>query len=241
MTETVVASFYRDDPAAAELPWKVDYRACLAMLDASVRAHGHEHVVITDAKTVAAGLPCPAFTMQFRTPVLMHAFMRGQAEFLAAEAKSSSPRHVALVGADTLMWTPMPDLDGADWDLLVTSRPPLGAFGRINNGCVIIPAPSLVRTGMVWQDIADHTGPVWGDDQRAIEDALSPIPDEHGIGHRQGLRVVFAPMAAFNHAPTSLGDVPDPAPLFLHFKGNRKSMMADFAARMASETAKEAA
>jgi hypothetical protein len=233
MTSTVVASFYRDDPAAlAELPWPVNYRDALAMLDASVRLHGCEHICITDEATDRAGLPCDTFVMQTPGLSLMQAFVRGQAELLADEASSGSPSNVVFVGADMLMWSAMPDMSLVDWDLLVTSRPALGNYGRINNGCVIVPAPSVERVARVWDAIADATGPDWGDDQRALEAALSPIPDSHGAGHRQGLVVAFAPMDAWNYAPEDIGETPEPAPLFLHFKGARKPMQKYYYGRL---------
>lgn len=243
MPRTVVASFYRDDPQAlAELPWQVDYRDALAMLDASVRQHGCEHVCITDAATAAAGLPCSAHVIDAPPVALMQAFVEGQRQFLADEAKRVSPRHVAFVGADMLMWSPMPSLDDVDWDLLVTSRPPLGAFGRINNGCVIVPAHALERAARVWAGIAEATGPVWGDDQRAFEAALSPIPDGYGAGYyRQGLEVRFARMDEFNYAPEGVGETPEPAPVFMHFKGARKPMQRHYYGRLVARLERVAA
>jgi hypothetical protein len=226
-----ILSFYT--PRPKEHPQTADYPAMLGALQKSCDLLGLRHVVLTDAngrETLAqrpesAGLECFTRVLPDR---LMQACMRVQALWLAeGETRGGDS---LFVGADCLMLRDPRKVFPAGVDLAVTLRPGHARY-PINTGAVWLPAGSRTRQAALWARIADTTGPKWGDDQRAVDRALAPMPDRHGIFERFGMHVAFLPMAIHNHTPREIGD-PCRDACVLHFRGKgRKDLMLPWAAR----------
>jgi len=197
----IVASFF----APRVEKWGCDYDALLMMLDASCRRLGLRHVVISDRNR-----PAPLETTRFDLPEnLMLALLDGQRQFLAV-----TPGPVLLVGADCLVTRdPKPFFVG---NMAVT----IGPFSDcpMNTGAIFCAdGPTCAP---VWQAALDRRPLEWGDDQRALYAALKT----------SGLDYCELPCEAHNWAPDHVGDHAG-MPTVVHFRGRRKTFMAEWARR----------
>ncbi len=181
-----------------------DYDALLQLLDVSCRRLGLRHVVISDA--TRPGLETAVFDLP---QDLMPMLLDGQRQFLAA-----TPGPVLLVGADCLLTAdPRPVLSG---DLTITIGPFLDC--AMNTGAIwCADGPTAAP---VWQSALDRRPDAWGDDQRALYAAVLA----------SGLVVTDVRCEDHNWAPDDAFDTAG-MPTVVHFRGPRKSWMADWARR----------
>lgn len=188
--------------APREDKWGCDYDALLRLLDASCRRFNLQHVVISDSKR--PGLD----TLICRLPNnLMMALLDGQRQCLEWAREP-----VLFVGADCLLARdPRPVMAG---DMTIT----IGPFSDcpMNTGAIWCADPNGCAT--VWRAAVDAQPVEWGDDQRAFYSAVEA----------SGLNIRRVPCQDHNWAPR---DAEDPAgmPTVVHFRGDRKAFMADWA------------
>jgi hypothetical protein len=214
----------------------VDYIPLLKALDASCRALGFDHVVLSDHRTapaLAAGnMVVSAEDLPRR---LSLALTEAQARYL--ERAIGYAGDSLFVGADCLIARDFRD-HLAPADLSIILRPGHKRH-RINNGFMYVPAASVVRVAPLFRKIADDTGPTFNrcHDMEAVERALSPMPMEYGMQERAGLTVNFLPMDIWNGGPKTAGDPASDA-FVLHFRGKaRKKIMLDWARRWLRDAA----
>lgn len=219
-----VCSFWVHRPD--DFPQAANYLALLRILEASCRRLGVAHVVLTDRATCrdinAEGMTYFARDLPRN---LMEACTEAQALWL--EHRHAGPLHTLFTGADAvLLKDPRPHLPEAD--LCLTLRPGHPRY-PINTGFQFVSNGSRERVASLYRRIAERCGPKWCDDQRAIQDELTPMPMEYGTVERHGLKVAFLPMKPFNVVPKSPRD-PSPDSVLLHFRGkDRKQLMLDWA------------
>jgi len=227
----IVASFWVHRPE--EFPQAPHYPAMLRILQRSCDRLGLRHIVLTDKQTRHTLLwprrdddfPIEARLFDLPQP-LMQAVTYAQAAWLREEEAETEP--TLFVGADCIMLrkpTPNPLAH-----MTVTYRH-AGARYPINTGAILIGKPCKpVRD--LFNDIFRRCGETWGDDQRAIRDALAPMPEDHAIHHRAGgLAIDFAHMFPLNYLPRSLEDRAAGADV-VHFRGReRKDFLFQWAER----------
>lgn len=200
----IVASFF----ASREDRWGCDYDALLTLLDASCRRLGLGHVVISDSER-----PAPLETARFDLPEnLMAAILDGQRQFLAA-----TPGEVLLVGADCLLVRDPVPMTSDDHDMIVTVSPTFSDC-PMNTGAIW--CADGPRCAPVWQAAIDRGPRQWGEDQVALYAAIKD----------SGLRVREVRAEEFNWAPHNPRDDAG-RPAVVHFRGQRKAWMAEWAAR----------
>jgi hypothetical protein len=222
-----VCSFWVHRPK--DYPDAVDYVPLLLALDRSCKRFGVLHVVLTDYSTArkcrAAGLDCWSTRLPRN---LMRALTEAQAQWL--ERRHDRDTDTLFVGADCLVARDPRHGLPAEADLSLIYRPGHKRH-RINNGFMYVPAASREKVARLFRRIADGCGEAMCDDMVAVERALAPMPEGYGQHDRAGLRVNFLPMHLWNAGPKRLDEPPGEA-FVLHFRGRqRKTIMADWAAR----------
>jgi hypothetical protein len=212
-----VASFYckREE----EFPDAVDYIPLLRLLQASCDRFGHRHVVISDA-------PVEGFET-FVSPLpsdLMLAIMYGQRDWIA---RGDWKDEMVMVGADCLVGRDLRQAFTPGWDVCVTNRP--HRKWPINTGAIYVKGGARLKLASMWARAAAAVNGEWGDDQVQVAMQFAPVPTTHLPAVRQDLTVQFSPMSTHNHSPKRLDDAS--SAFVIHFKGPRKSFMADWAKR----------
>lgn len=212
-----VASFWCD--RREDYPDAADYMPLLALLDKSCARLGLRHVVLSDA-------PVPGFET-FVTPLpraLMPATLFAHRDWIARGDWSGG---TALVGADCLIGRDLRECFDGSFDLLFTSRE--HRRWPINTGLVCVTEAARTKAAQAWARAAADCTEEWGDDQVQIARMVGPVPAEHGVYERRGMRVRFAPLATHNFTPKRPEIASDA--FVVHFKGPRKGMMAGWAAQ----------
>lgn len=198
----LVASFF----APRFDKWGCDYDALLLLLDRSCKRLGLDHVVISDKER-----PAPLETALFDLPEnLMEAFLDGQRQLLECAREP-----VLFTGADCLLSRdPWPFMAG---DITVTTSDSFSDC-RMNSGAIWCRDPAACAP--VWRAALGRRPAEWGDDQRALYAAIQA----------SDLVVAELPCDTQNWAPR---DADDPAgmPTVVHFRGQRKKFMAEWARR----------
>jgi len=197
----IVASFFA--PRYEKWPG-CDYDALLRLLDASCKRFGLDHWVISDSNR-----PGDLQTFRCKLPEnLMQAFLDGQMQFL-----SYAQEPVLLVGADCLITRdPRPLLLG---DITCTTSSTFSDC-EMNSGAIwCMPSQSHV-----WRNALARNPVEWGQDQTCLYAAM------------QESCVDLATVRAEDHnwAPETVEDNAG-MPTVVHFRGRRKSWMAEWARR----------
>lgn len=206
--------------------WNDYYFDLVAILDRSCRRLGLRHVVLTDDPN----LPTAAEKFVAKLPDnLMKAVTTVQWEWLARGDWQGMD--TCLVGVDCIvLQDPTPHLAGRH-DLGVTYRGPDAKY-PINTGLIHIEIAARDRAEPLFRRVMEITGKNWCADQKAIQEALAPLPKKRGIYDRAGMKVEFLPMDLFNGQPETAHD-PMRNWVMLHFRGKelRKQKMIEWADR----------
>lgn len=223
----IIASFwverYAEHPAARER----NYPGQLRILDASCKRLGLRHIVLTDHATAKSG-DWPTGVAPWATD-LPKSLMRAVTEVQARYLESRPDSDVVFVGADCIVLKNPADYFPADAGLCVTYRGLLDKGYPINTGCQMIRHHSLAAVARIYRLVADRCQTYWCADQAALQQALAPLPVEHGIYVRRSVSVGFVPMFPCNVFPAPEDPATDAA--VLHFKGkNKKHRMFEWAA-----------
>lgn len=203
----IVASFLA--PRFEKWPG-TDYDVLLQLLDASCRRFGLRHMVITDSPRPipSGGVALEHFQLDLPENLMM-AILEGQRSFL-----QWAPEPVLFVGADCLIAKdPREVLFG---DMTIT----IGPFAdcEMNTGAIWC---ADGRTCVpVWQAALNEKPQAWGEDQTTLYAAVQT----------SGLNITKVRCEAHNWAPYTLTDDAG-MPTVVHFRGKRKSFMADWAKR----------
>lgn len=199
-----------------------DFADCLALQRASCLRFGCRQIVITDLPPIAEFT-----TLRVDLPLaLMRASLAGQLAYLESAAFDAD---TLLTDADTVLGSdPRAVFDGS-FDLAVTTHPFSDCI--LNNGAIFVPLAAKGRVEKFWRAALADCGEAWGEDQRALRDALGATL-EHGIAERDGIRVKFLPCPGYNWAPESEAD-PVKA-VIVHFRGPRKRWMRRWTERHAA-------
>lgn len=230
MNPTVVCSFWVHRPL--DFPGCADFPRMLRILDASCRAAGMHHVVLTDLDTLETGPRIDGLDT-FATELprnLLQATTRAQANWMVSER--SEGIDTVFVGADCIVRRDFrPSLLPADLSICTFPHPKLW----IMNGFVHVPAASRAKVAPIFAEVARGTRALPAktcDDMMSWERALKPKPrDLWGKEQRRGLTVRFLPEPIWNERPLS-ADEPYPDAHVLHFRGMpQKEMLFEWAAR----------
>jgi hypothetical protein len=212
-----VVSFYAPRP---DHPKFQDYQPHLAVLEASCRRFGHEHIVLTDDASLS-----PAF-LKFYTILpenLMRACLAAQLAYLRSPLAGTD---TVLLGADCVVAGNVSAAFDGTFDLGVTTYPFSDCW--LNTGAIFVPGGSNVTH--IWEAALARCRGAWGDDQLALASALDPVSLDHSVQERAGVRVRFMPVDPWNLAPKNMGHDCRHATV-LHFRGPRKKWMAEYCRR----------
>jgi len=223
-----VCSFYVHRPA--ENPRGNNYLPMLRLLQKSCDALDLRHVVLTDQATAPVLRQEGLATFEAALPIsLMQSCTEIQAQWM--ERGDWHGADTITVGADCLILQHPDDVfpNTVAVDLCVTLRPGHDRY-PINTGAIMIRDHARRLAAETFRTIANTTGTKWCDDQRAIEEALAPMPARHGVFERRGLKVAFLPMHVHNQSPVSVKD-PARGACVLHFRGKNRKYMPEWCAR----------
>lgn len=190
--------------APREDRWGVDYIPLLRLLDASCRRFGLDHVCISDRDLKAVD------TLVCKLPNnLMLALLDGQRQCL-----EWAQEPILFVGADCLIAKDPRTINGGD--LTIT----IGPFAdcEMNTGAIWCHNPA--RCVPIWRAAVDSKPTEWGEDQTALYEAVKA----------SGASVNRVPCESHNWAPDNEDDSAS-MPTVVHFRGNRKRFMAQWARR----------
>lgn len=190
----------------------MDYRPLLELQKKTVERFGHRHIVVTDAPSL------PGFNIMKVDPLpesLMKAILVGQLAYL----ESWSGKHpVVLVDADCLVARNLADAFSQNlFDLGLTNRE--NDKAPINNGAMYISAGNKPGILAFYRKALSLCLDHWGGDQEAISQAAAPVPKDHIIEQREGLRISFLSMKTHSVVPTMPGIRHKKNPFIVHFKG----------------------
>lgn len=190
--------------APREDRWGVDYLPLLRLLDASCRRFGLDHVCISDRDLKAVD------TLVCKLPDnLMLALLDGQRQCL-----EWAQEPILFVGADCLIAKDPRTVNGGD--LTIT----IGPFAdcEMNTGAIWCHNPA--RCVPIWRAAVDSKPMEWGEDQTALYEAVKA----------SGASVNRVRAEDTNWAPDNENDQAG-MPTVVHFRGNRKRFMAQWARR----------
>lgn len=194
-----VVSFY----APRYVQWSgVNYDDCLAILDASCKRLGVEHICISDSerpgiKTFLTDLP----------DNLMQAFLVGQIAWL----KHANGAPTMFTGADCII-TRDPTYVCVGYDMAITTR----HYTSLNTGALWCYSKTCIQA---FENALALNPIAWGEDQTCLLAGIRKTP---------GLRLRELPFKGFNAKVTSADDNLDNPPIVVHLKGNatKKALMA---------------
>lgn len=206
--------------------WTDTYFDLLAILDRSCKRLGLRHVVMTDNPA----LPTEAekFVVDLPESLMKAATTAHWKWLLYGDWREDD---TCFVGVDCIVLKdPTPYL-AERHDMGVTYRGPRSKY-PINTGLMHITAGARSRAEALYRTVMETTGDKWCADQRALQEALAPLPATTGIVERAGMMVEFMPMRLFNEQPGSIYQ-PMTDRVMLHFRGkaDRKQYMVDWAAK----------
>lgn len=229
MTGLVVCSFWISRPRDwPEKKWpKIKlFPKMAAILDASCKRWGYEHVVLTDWATAPSidalglrtyGAPLPRDMMQATTAAYAYWM----------ESPYSRGVDTLYVGLDCIIRRPVEDML-PDGDVTIAYMKGHKSW-RLNNGFIHVRAEARERAAKLLRLVADDTHPVVCDDMAALERALVPLPVDYGTFDRHDMKIGLVPMHTHNRQ-VNLVDEPAEDACVLHFLGEqRKQLMLDWA------------
>ena len=220
-------------PRPLEHPNAADYVAMLVQVQRSCDLLGLRHVVLTDpaGREELAHRPGAERIETFVRVLpdrLMRACTRAQANWL--REGDWRDEDTLLTGADCLVLRDPRKVFPAAPDLCVTYRPGHQRY-PINNGTMVVRARARPAATALYTRVAETCGPKWGDDQRALDRALAPMPPGFGTFERFSMQVAFLPMDVHNDWPRGLDDDGRNS-CILHFRGKgRKPLILPWAER----------
>lgn len=214
----VVTVFAPRDPIADVPPWQ-DYLPLLKLQRDSARWFGHRHTVVTDANLGAE-------FDTLRTPLdadLMPAMITG----VITRLESGGSSHIVFLDCDCLVVRDLESaFDGDTFDVGLTHR--ANEKSPINNGAMYVNRSGIVAALPFFRHAWALCGTHWGGDQEAISQAAAPVPDDDGFGVRHNCRIGFLNMKRYAGVPKAHLQ-PHKESLVVHFKGETKKWMADYA------------
>ncbi len=223
MNVQVVTVFAKRDPRPECPPWQ-EYLPMLRLQRDSARWFGHGHMVVTDAdlgeefQTLRTNLPAE----------LMPAMVSGVVARLKAAQYGTTSMHIVFVDADCLIAKNLDDAFDVNWELGLTYR--AHPTAPINNGAMYVHRDGIYPAMRFFEDAQARCGTHWGADQEAISQAAMPIVSEIGaVGLRHGCRVGFLNMKRYAAVPKSHLSKHGAETFIVHFKGDTKRWMADYA------------
>lgn len=196
-----------------------DYLALLALQKRSAEAFRHRHFVVSDREldglaTVVTKLP----------DSLNQALLGGM---IAAIDAWPGDYPLVLMDADCLVVRSLRSAFDGTFDVGLTNR--TNDVAPIQNGVMYFAAGSKAVARAFLSCALELCKEHWGGDQEAIAQAAAPVPAEHGVQERFGVRFSFLSCKTHNWSPKSV-PLRIPAGRFvLHLKGDRKDMAPGFA------------
>lgn len=203
-----------------------DYLALLRIQRDSARWFGHGHLVVTDSHL-------PDEFNQLRTylpPELMQAMIAGVvAKLKHARYEVGGGAHLVFADCDCLVARNLDEAFDSDipFDLGLTHR--VNDLSPINNGAMYVPQSGIAAALAFFEHALSICGTHWGADQEAISQAAAPVLDEDGYALRHGCRVSFLNMKRYAAVPKTHLSKHGEGTFIVHFKGNTKEWMADYA------------
>jgi hypothetical protein len=198
----------------------MDFLPLIRLQKATAEKFGYRHLVVSDQEIKGCNV------VQTQMPAtLMLAIMAGQVAYLRDHWDGE--RCVVLLDCDCLIARPLDDVFRLPFDLGLTNREDLKS--PINNGAMYISGnkPKVLE---FFERAQSLTAKHWGGDQEAISKAAAPVPKDHRIECRDGLRIAFLSMRAYNCIPRERGVKHKKNPYVVHFKGEeRKPWMETYA------------
>lgn len=197
----------------------VDFRPLMLYQKQSVETYGHRHVVVSDMPAISK------LNVLYRElpHSLMLAIIAGQIAYLE---QWSGEHAVLLADVDCLVARPLEAAFDGSFDLGLTNRD--NPVAPINNGAMYV-APGCKDAVLKFFHKAQALCKKhWGGDQEAIALAAAPIPKDHCVHVRDGLRVGFFSMQTHNCVPRCQGLRHKKNPYVVHFKGDRKGWMETY-------------
>lgn len=202
----------------------MDYMPMFKAQQRTCEKFGHRQVIVTDdpAAVAAAGFE----TISVSLPKsLMFALMAGQLAWLE---NWTGADHTVLVDADVLIGRDLASAFTGEFDIGITNRNV--PESPVNNGAIYVDKAARQQALDFWTRAYQLVGDHWGGDQEAIAKAAAPVPlEDHGIEVRSGARIAFLPCSKYNMTPGVNGAAGTGKPYAIHFKGERKHRMADYA------------
>lgn len=203
-----------------------DYMKLLALQKKVVEYFGHTHLTMIDR-------PLPEVEREFKTAYfesstsLMRAILEGQLAYVTNVWNGDKP--LVLVDIDCM---PMRDLRLAfkgNWEIGLTRR--INAVAPIQNGAMYFkPGARRAAIALFTKALAiceDH----WGGDQEAISKVVGPVPDKCGVESRLGIGIHFLSTDTHNYSPKIYTTFPKGTRFMAHFKGETKSIAAEYCRR----------
>lgn len=201
--------------------WR-DYLPLLRSQRDTALCFGHEHYIVSDED-----LGAEFWHLKTELPQsLMKAMIAGVIHRL----KQGGDSHLVFVDADCLVGR---DLAGAfeydDFDLGLTRRD--NELSPINNGAMYVHKDGISKALTFFEYALSFCGDHWGADQEAISAAAYPVPPTPRVEDRSGMRLNFMSMRHHNAVPKAQFMRHKSYPFIVHFKGETKKWMIDYANR----------
>lgn len=209
-----------------EHPKWVDYLPLLELQRRSALKFGHAHSVVTDKAGWVR--QSKAFVIPKLPDSLMHAILTAQIYYLEKIWNGRNP--VVLVDADCLVGANLQLAFQREFDLLLTNRN--NPESPINNGAMYVAANSKPRVVPFFKRALELCGEHWGGDQEAIAAAAAPVPleGEHlAFRGPEKVKILFGSPLIYNVTPKERGRRHKKTPYVIHFKGETKEWMSEYA------------
>lgn len=196
------------------------YMALSSIQERTANYFGHAYTLMTDDPGLYGGC-----TRHVELPKdFMPAMIAGVIERL----KQPAIGHLVFVDLDVLIARGLDSAFTGDFDLGLTRR--INAISPINNGVMYVNQGSQKVALSFFTKALAVCGTHWGGDQEAISQVASPVPAmDDKIKLRYGARVKFLNMKRYATVPKARGVKHHHLPYAIHFKGDIKMWMEEYA------------
>ncbi len=201
-----------------------NYLPMLELQRRTCEKFGHRQVIVTDADPATLGAAADGIVAKLPKS-LMFAQLAGQQAWLE---QWDGADHTVFVDADVLIGRDLSRAFTGEFDIGLTNRNVPDC--PINNGVMYVDRSAREHALAFWAKAYSLCADHWGGDQEAISRAAAPVPLEtHSVELRNGARIAFLPHRKYNMTPGVNGEAGSGKPFGIHFKGDRKQHMADYA------------
>lgn len=198
------------------------YLALSAIQERTANYFGHPYRLMTDDPRLYGGSTCHV--------ELPEGFNQAMIAGVIKRLEMPVSSNLVFVDLDVLIARGLDQAFTGDYDLGLTHR--VNPISPINNGVMYIQQGAQKVVADFFRKALAIVGTHWGGDQEAISQIAAPVPQaDNVVKGRFGARVKFFNMKHYAAVPKVRGVKHSHLPYAIHFKGETKPWMEEYATK----------